>query len=251
MQIISSKLLDNTNEILFGFSTKIGLDRTSPYYFNMSYTVGDEKENVDENRKVFFEYLGLSVDDVAFQKQIHSDTIKFVDKGGSVGESDALITKQKKLGLAISSADCTPIFIYDKENKIIAAVHSGWRGTQKCILKKVLKNLNHHFSSKPEDLLVYVAPSISQMNYEIGKEVAVLFDPIYLKMENGKIFLDVQKANINMLYEFGIPKDNIEISTLCSYEEKNLLHSYRRDGKLSGRSLGIIAMRNIDDIGKI
>ena len=242
MEIIQSTLFQNFPELIFGLSTKIGLNRKTPFYFNLSFSVGDDKEIVKENRSVFFNSLGLEHEQIAIQKQTHSDIIKFVEKPGSVGESDSIITKYPGIGLAVSTADCTPIFIYDKENKVIAAVHSGWKGTQKRILKKTLNNLSHHFNSRTENIYVYVGPSISQKNYEIGKEVAVLFDQKYLKLENGKIYLDVLGVNVDMLLEFGIPKEQIEISHLCTFEEKDLLHSFRRDGKLSGRSLGVIAL---------
>lgn len=244
MEIIHSKFFQNFPELIFGFSIKIGLNRKPPYNFNLSYNVGDDKEIVKENRCAFFNSIGLKPEQIAYQKQIHSDIIKFVEKPGPVGESDALITKFVGIGLAISSADCTPIFIYDKQNKVIAAVHSGWKGTQKRILKKTLNNLKQHYNSKADKLYIYIGPSISQKNYEVGKDVAILFDQKYLKLENGKIYLDVLGANVDMLLEFGIQNEHIEVSTLCTFEQKDLLHSYRRDGKLSGRSLGVIALKD-------
>jgi YfiH family protein len=243
MEIIFSNLFRKFPEIIFGFSTKIGLKREAPFHFNLSLTVGDNADVVKENRDYFFNRLGLSTCQIAFQKQVHSDIIKFVETPGLVGESDALITKIPGIGLAISAADCSPIFIYDSENKIIAAVHSGWKGAQKQILKKVLGNLNFHFKSKPENLYVYVGPSISQKNYEVGSEVAVLFDQKYLLIKEKKIYLDVLGANVDMLLKFGISKENIEVSENCTFEEKDLLHSYRRDGNNSGRMLGVIELK--------
>jgi hypothetical protein len=243
MKIIFSNLFKKFPEIIFGFSTKIVLNRASPFYFNLSLTVGDDEEIVNENRDYFFNKIGLSTAQIAFQKQIHSDIIKFIDTPGLFGESDALITKNRGIGLAISAADCTPIFIYDSENKIIAAVHSGWKGTQKKILKKVLANLSFHFKSNPENLYVYIGPAISQKNYEVGSDVAVLFDQKYLLLKEKKIYLDVTGANLDMLLNFGIPEENIEVSEYCTYNEKDLLHSYRRDGNISGRMLGVIALK--------
>lgn len=245
MQLIKSNLFLKYPEIIFGFSTKIGLDRQEPFFFNLSFNVGDNPQNVHENREKFFDALGLKSSQIAFQKQIHSDIIKFVDKPGSVGESDALITNKTNIGLAISVADCTPVFIYDKENKIISAVHSGWRGTVKKIVKKVLSNLSFHYKSKPENLIVFIGPSISQKNYEVGTDVAVLFDQKYLKVENQRLYLDVTSVNKDFLLDFGVPEENIEISNLCTYEEKELLHSFRRDKDKSGRMMGIIALKDI------
>jgi len=245
LKIIQSNLFKKFPEIIFGFSTKIGLNRKEPYFFNMSYSVGDKKELVEENRREFFKELGLNPANVAYQKQIHSDIVKIIEKPGYAGLSDALITQVPEIGLAISSADCAAIFIYDIKNKIIAAVHSGWKGTHKKILEKTLHLMFDNFHSDPENLFVYIAPSISQKNYEVKEDVASLFDSKYLKKIDGKIFLDIKKANQDILIENGISEKQIEISELCSYEGKNLLHSYRRDGKYSGRALGLIAMRKI------
>ncbi len=243
MQIINSSLLEKYPKLIFGFSTKVGLDRTAPYYFNLSFTVGDDLEVVKQNREAFFNGIGLSLSQIAFQKQIHSDIITVVSKPGLIGNSDAMITTQKGIGLAISSADCTPIFIFDRRNQLIAAVHSGWRGTTKRILEKTLNRLKDEFGSSANDLIVYVGPSISQKNYEVGEEVAWQFDEKYLMQANKKIYLDVAKANLDMICNFGVPKDQVEKSPLCSFAEKDLLHSYRRDGKFSGRSFGVIALK--------
>lgn len=242
MKIIHSELFTRFPEIIFGFSTKIGLNRGAPFYFNLSYTVGDNPDLVRENRICFFNELGLDPGKIAYQKQIHSDIISIVDQPGLIDESDAMITNTRGIGLSISSADCAPVFLYDKQAGAIAAVHSGWRGTEKKILFKTINKMSDSFDVKAENLYVFIGPSISQMNYEIGEEVADLFDNAFLKRINGKINLDVLGANLKMLNDAGIPAGQIEVSTLCSFGEKDLLHSYRRDGSVSGRSIGVIAL---------
>jgi len=244
VEILRSKIFEKFSEIIFGFSTKNGLNRKEPFFFNLSFTVGDDENIVKENRIAFANQLGLDISQIAFQRQIHSNIITVVEKPGIIGESDAMITNKKNIGLAISSADCTPIFIYEKEKKIIAAVHSGWRGTEKKILSKTIHKMIDDFSCQAKNMFVYVGPSIHQKNYEVGEEVASLFDEKYLLRIDGKIYLDVLQANIDQLLANKIPQTQIEISSLCSFEEKDLLHSYRRDGKNSGRALGIIAMKD-------
>lgn len=241
MKIIQSEIFLKYTQIKFAFSTKNGLNREAPYYFNMSKSVGDDPKLVDENRELFFASIGLKPNQIAFQKQIHTDKISIVNKPGFQGESDAMITSEKNIGLAISTADCTPIFIFDKEREIIAAVHSGWRSTKEKILQKTLQKLKSDFNSNPANLIVYIGPCISQKNYEVGKEFMNFFDKKYLQRKENKYLLDLKTANRDMLIEFGVLPKNIEISDLCTFEEE-YLHSYRRDGKVSGRALGIIAM---------
>lgn len=243
MVVLKSSLLNKFLEISFGFSTKLGLNRRPPYHFNMSLSVDDDSKLVKENRAAFFSSLGLSEDKVAFQKQVHEDGISIVDKGGLCGESDAIITSQPGVGIAVSSADCPAIFIYDTSNKIIAGVHSGWRSSEKLILKKTLTVMKNSFNSKPENLVAYHAPSISGKSYEVGKEVADRFDKKFISLVAERYYLDLPFFNYNIMIEFGLKKENIQISNVCTFVNKELLHSYRREGLKSGRALGVIAMK--------
>lgn len=230
MFIIKPYIFQKFPEIIFGFSTKIGGEGKSDFDFNLSYAVGDDKSNVDYNRNLFFNSVDLDIGSVGFQRQIHSDKIQIVNNAGDNGESDALITSKINLGLAIIVADCTPIFLYDSKKRVIAAVHAGWRGTNQEILKKTLIKLKENFDTDPENLFVYVGPSISVSNYEVGKEVAEKFSSKYITTYNQKIFLDVSGINYDILIEFGIPQNQIQKSELCTFEFSSLLHSYRRDG---------------------
>lgn len=245
MLIIKPGIFRKYPQLIFGFSTKIGINRKPPYFFNMSFDVGDSSEIVLQNRKFFFKRLELTQETIATQKQVHGDVVSFVESAISCGESDAMITNKPNVGLAISSADCPAIFIFDCKQKVIAAVHSGWRGSQKKILYKVLSKLKHEFNCREENLISYIAPSISQKNYEVGEEVASLFDSRYLIEKNSKYLLDLKKINLDILHDFGLRPQNIQVSSLCTFELKDLLHSYRRDGEVSGRALGVIAMKVI------
>lgn len=242
MLILKSALLSRFSNIIFGFSTKIGLRRCHPYFFNMSLSVQDDEQKVMQNRKHFLMNLGLNLSSVAFQNQVHGDNVSYVNTGLSGSESDALITDKNNLGLAIITADCPAVFLFDVKSNVIAAIHSGWRGTQKKILSKVLLKLDKEFNCRPENLTAYIAPAISQKNYQVGDDVAALFADKYLIKKNSKYLLDLKTANEDLLLSCGVLKKNIQVSKLCSFEMKDLLHSYRRDGGLSGRAVGVISM---------
>ena len=245
MLILKPYIFSEFENLVFGFSTKFGDDDKPPYYFNLSLSVGDDPDMVLNNRNKLINSLGLSLKNAAFQKQVHEDKVTYVNDAGNIGESDAMITNKTGVVLCISTADCTTVFIYDRQIKIIAAVHSGWRGTQKRITEKTVKKLKNEFNCKPENMFVYLGPSISQANYKVGKEVADYFDNKYLKKEDDKFLLDISSANYDMLIKEKIPPFQIQKSPLCSFEYNEVLHSYRRDGKYSGRALGIIGMKVI------
>ncbi|NOX17298.1 MAG: peptidoglycan editing factor PgeF [Chlorobi bacterium] len=241
MKIISSQIFERFDNLIFGMSAKI-VSASDNFSNNMSLSINDDPERVLKNRKTFFENLGLQIENVAYQKQIHGDKISYVTEGGFAGQSDALTTDKTNLGIAISTADCVAVFIYDVKEKVIAGIHSGWRGTELKIVRKSLKYLNSKFNSQSENLNVYLAPSISQRNYEVGREVAIKFKEKYILRLNGKMFLDVAQINYDALIDFGIPAGQIEKSELCSFDTQ-YLHSYRRDGKNSGRAFAMLAMR--------
>lgn len=243
MLIIKPYIFERFGEIIFGFSTKTGLKRKAPYYFNLSYSVGDEIKNVSENRNAFFNELGLKEEDIAYQKQVHGNKVTVVEFPGNCGNSDAMITTRLNLGLAISTADCCAIFIYASDRKILAGVHSGWRGTAKRILQKTVNILVDDFNCNPEKFICYLSPSISQHNYIVGKEVAEQFEPKYVLEKGGNLHLNIAQANLDMLLLNGVKKNNIQVSNLCTYEYSEILHSYRREGERSGRALGVIAIR--------
>ncbi|MGE5458542.1 MAG: peptidoglycan editing factor PgeF [Methanococcaceae archaeon] len=244
MAIIKSFIFQKYPEIIFGFSTKKNENDTPPpYFFNLSLSVGDDENKVKKNRTSFFGALGIDENNIVLQKQVHSDICTRVDKGGMCGESDALITNKPDIALVVSVADCTPIFLYDTKEKVIAAIHSGWKGTEKRIVSRTLQKMKEDFQTKAANIIAYIGPSISQQNYEIGSEVAALFDEKYLKEKGEKFLLDVKGANYDMLIDAGVLRSNIQMSALCTFELQDLLHSYRRDGTLSGRLMGLIALK--------
>ena len=245
MLILKPYIFNRFPEIISGVSTKIGEQRKAPYFFNMSYSVADEESIVKDNRKLFFENLGLTIENVVYQKQVHGDQVSFIAKGGLISESDAMITDKSGIGLAVSIADCVPILLYEPKRKIIAGVHSGWRGTEKKILLKTLNKLVD-LECSSEKIIAYIGPSISKNIYEVGSEVAEQFDKKYIIKKEDKFFLDVAGANLDILLNSGVKKNNIQASKLCTYAMNDILHSYRRDGAKSGRSLVVIAMKEPD-----
>lgn len=241
--IIRSKLLSSFPEIIHGMSTVIGGCESPPFHNNLSYWVGDDEDTVKRNRDKFFGTLGIDQNMLAVPQQVHSANVNIIEKPGYYKDYDALITNKKEVYLIISTADCFPVLVYDKFNKVISAIHSGWRGTQKKILTNAIEMMMANFGSKAENLVVYVGPGISKDKFEVGKEVAAMFEEMYVFSSNGKYFIDLN-ANINdQLKILGIKSENIEFSGLCTFCEEGYLHSYRRDREKSGRMFSVIGMK--------
>ncbi len=241
MIIIKPLIFEKFPEIQAGVSTKVGNDK-SPFGFNMSTSVGDDVNEVYTNREKFANYFGYKASDLAYQHQIHSVNVKIVENSGYQGEYDAMVTNKKGLPIVVSLADCTPILLYEPEKKVIAAVHSGWKGTQNSIIKNVLNVMAANFKCNIKQIFAYIGPSISEYVYEVGKEFENYFDKKYLlKKNNDKYLLNVKAKIYDDMLESGVEASQIQISNLCTFQN-DYLHSYRRDKENSGRMYALMSI---------
>ncbi|MBM4159277.1 MAG: peptidoglycan editing factor PgeF [Ignavibacteria bacterium] len=243
MKIIYSEKFKVFPEIVFGIST-IGKDISSaPYFLNMSCLVGDKPENVAGNRRLFFEKMNIDIKRIVIQKQIHSDNVNYVTESGTINDSDGLFTDVKNLFLTVCIADCYPVFLYHPAGKIIACIHSGWKGTFKKISHKAVCRISDYYKLNPKKFVAFIGPGISAEHFEVGSEVAALFEKTFVKNQGGKYFVDLKSQIYNQLIQSGIDGVNIETSGFCTFKENELLHSYRRDKNQSGRMFGVIGLR--------
>lgn len=240
--ILRSQLLQEYTDIRFGMSTRHGGVSPEPLGMNLSFRVGDESGNVSENRRLFFERLGCSGKDVAFPGQCHSDRIQIVTRAGEYDSTDGLLTNTLNLTTVVSVADCLAIILYDPVRRVTGAVHAGWRGTARSITAKAVHLLKHEFGSDPDDLRAYLSPSAGACCYEIGEEVANEFSGTCVIKREGRLFLDLKRANADQLIDGGLRKEHVEISHFCTICNPALFHSYRRDGERSGRMMAAVCL---------
>ncbi|HEY6950828.1 MAG TPA: peptidoglycan editing factor PgeF [Bacteroidota bacterium] len=240
--VVRSSLLSGIPSLRCGLSTRNGGVSREPYGMNTSYSVGDAGEHVEENRKRFLAALGIPPDQVASPRQRHTATIRKISAAGAYEDCDALMTDTPNVFLSVTVADCVPIFLYDREQKIVACVHAGWRGTQQQILLNTIRTMKQEFGSLPETTLAFIGPSAAACCYEIGEDVAKQFGSEVLSSRGGKTYLDLKQANKMQLHLGGIPDVNIEVHEHCTICNLNIYHSYRRDRDRSGRMMGVIGM---------
>lgn len=240
--LISSEKFSQFPGLKAAVSTRNGGVSPFPLGMNLSFKVGDDRERVIENRNIFFNRLGLNHNQVAFPLQCHSDNVISVTKAGNYVACDGLITDLPNLSLAVSAADCLPAFIFDPEKKVIAAIHAGWKGTASRIVEKGLQKMVNEFGCDATDCFAFLGPSAGVCCYEVGSDVAEQFDEHCVDSRQGKLFLDLKKANRTQLVRLGVREDHIEVSSYCTICKPELFHSYRRDKERSGRMLGVICM---------
>ena len=161
LQILEAPaLLAKLKWLIHGFSTRAGgtsrieasvrSEKHQEKILNLGCTDWDSHENVADNRQRFFGAIGASKMRIVALRQIHSDIVHRVDKAdGSTTEEplqgDALITCDPGVLLVVQTADCVPILLADTKNHVVAAIHSGWRGTVRRIAEKTLGRMQMEF----------------------------------------------------------------------------------------------------------
>jgi YfiH family protein len=154
-------------------------------------------------------------------------------------EADALVTALPGVTLAIKTADCLPILLYDSKEKIIAAVHAGWRGAKAGIIEESLEVMR---SLGAKEIKASLGPSIKLDSYQVGEEFRDFFPDKYFIKKLEKFYFDLPKFAQDSLEKAGVRE--IWTSDLDTYSNKNL-YSYRRsNGKLltHERNLSFIYM---------
>ena len=250
--MISSKLLNKTNIVNHGFFNKKNGFSTGIYKsLNCGEGSFDNKHKIKKNLSYVKKKIISKKNNIVLLYQIHSSKffyIKKFPKKKLIG--DGLITNVRNLPLGILTADCAPILILDIKKKIIAAVHSGWKGAYKNIVIKILKRLIK-LGSQKKDIIAVIGPCIGQKNYEVGKEFKDKFikknkkNLIFFKIKKRKIYFDLSKFIFDQLISFGILK--IDVINRNTFDKKNNFFSARRSLKRNepdyGRNISVIMLK--------
>lgn len=210
----------------------------------MSISRGDLPLNVNQNRRLFLDALGVPESGLAQAVQISRDCVRQVETTGEYPDCDAMITSSTKVYLSILTADCTPILIWADHNPVIAAVHSGWQGSELDLLGKTIKMMITDYHVKSDSLNLVIGPGLSREYFEVGPEFRTKFPPAYLKghQGSGKIFFDHNAYLRESAIRQGVPGHKIEILDYCSYRDEDLFFSHRRDRGITGRMISVIGM---------
>ena len=240
MNIIQSTILSRYPDLVFGMSTR---DDSAASGFNLSFKVGDDTVSVQKNRTAFFTMLNISEERIAFPQQEHSNTVAICNQPQKIPSCDGLITAEKDLFLAVTIADCTPVMMYDTKRQVVAGVHAGWRGTTTHIVGNTIMMMRSVYKTDPADIVAFIGPSAGVCCYEVGLDVAVSLPPACVTPKSdGKFFVDIKRANLLQLVEYGVRESHIEVNSDCSIHN-HAYHSHRRDGSRSGRMLAVIGIK--------
>lgn len=238
-----------------GFTTRNGGVSEAPFdSLNIGLHVNDKKQRVLKNRDLLVNDVSFSIHDWVSGEQVHKTKVKNVDnvhKGSgaaslytSIPDTDGLITNRKGILCTAYFADCVPLFFFDPKTKFIGIAHAGWKGTVHGMASEMVSAFNKE-GVRPNHLLAAIGPCISAANYEVDDYVVRQIPSKYREnavVSKGKhrYLLDLKQLNVDILLQAGVLRNNIDVTNYCTFKDRALFFSHRRDEGKTGRMAGFI-----------
>ena len=241
--------------VTHGFFTRLGGVSPEPWSsLNTATTRGDSAENVIENLTRMFGVFGLDLRSRYDGWQCHCRTVIAADVPRDLSErrplrADGLMTANPEVTLVQRFGDCVPIIFYDPVCKAVGICHAGWPGTLDNISGIMIRNMRKLYGTDPKDLLAGIGPSIGPDHFEVKEDVAGPFRRAFGERwaqigrtdAEGRIFIDLWKANRLLLEEQGVRK--VETAGICTVCHKDEWFSHRGDHGKTGRFGVLITLK--------
>lgn len=250
------------NELLHGFSTRLGgVSKAHLYSMNLSFSRGDDPENVMENHRRLGRAIGYDHRRLVFSDQVHKTAIrnctaedcgKGIIRKSDILETDGLLTNEPNVPLMTFYADCVPLFFYEPQKKVAGLAHSGWKGTCGEIGKKMVERMVSDYGCDRGEIRCAIGPSICMDCYEVSADVIEEFSKVYSDKEmdtmtldkgQGKYQLDLWKACEYNFLHAGIKKEYIAVTDLCTCCNPDFLFSHRASHGKRGNLSAVIMLK--------
>jgi YfiH family protein len=237
---------------------------------NVSFDVGDDSRNVNQNRKIISRCIGG--DDLVFIDQAHGtrvlnfknesevgmavaaddfsqDSLAYIKNGkndvyasGSSDKlvGDAMVSNIRGKFLAMQVADCQSVLMYEPVRQVIANVHAGWRGSIKNIVGLTIKTMERKFGCYSRNIVAGISPSLGPccaqfVNYK--KEIPAM----YWKYKDDRDHFDFWSISRDQLCDAGVLIENIDVSQVCTKCDTGIFFSFRGE-KNTGRFASVIGL---------
>ena len=249
--MIKSKKLSRIKYLKHAFFNSVG-GQSKNIYKSLNCGPGskDKISNIKKNLQIVRKNISKKAKNIFLLHQFHSNKFIYIDEkynNKKKPKADAVITNQKYLPIAVLTADCAPILIYDSKMKMVAAIHAGWKGAIKGIINKVIKFMIKK-GCELKNMTAVIGPSISLKNYEVKEDFKNKFikrnkkNSIFFKNKKKKLYFDLTGYIYSSLKIIRIKQ--IDILKIDTFDIKHKFFSARRALKLKhndyGRNISII-----------
>ncbi|MFH0762954.1 MAG: peptidoglycan editing factor PgeF [Candidatus Omnitrophota bacterium] len=218
---------------------------------NMSLSCGDTRDSLN-SRKAFLGGLGVDWRDLVCAKQAHGAGVRLIRQSDSgkgsldwqdaIADTDAFVTDKKNIPLAVFTADCLAVFLYDPIRPAIGLIHAGWRSSKEDIVKKTIQLMEKEFKAQAPLIKAFFSPAIRSCCYEVGEELEGIFGRAVIKRE-GRYYLDLAAVNRQGLLDAGLKQENISDPGTCTSCRNKDFFSFRKEGQPCGRQMAVAVIR--------
>lgn len=256
------KLLEYSDIITHAYS--LGIDKNfRTARANKEELTKEEFKKALDDYKMLGDAVGIELKEMTKPNQNHTDNVQIITKKvlsnnpdfnlEKYNQTDGLITSKPGIALGSTNADCILIYIFDPVKKVIANVHSGWKGTFQKIGEKAAKKMIKEYGCRPQDLIVCICPSIRKCHFEVGEEVAKECEKIFeytgkineIMEQTSKEKWNIDTILINRILfkKLGLKEENIIDSDLCSVCNSDIIHSFRIEKEGYGLATALIELK--------
>jgi len=238
---------------------------------NAALHVGDDPGAVVRNREALAESLGWRFETYTCAEQVHGSEVRVVEASdagsgratldNAIPGTDALITNEPDVLLAMFFADCVPLYFYDPRTGAIGLAHAGWKGTVSEIAVKTVEKMRERFGADPVNMKAAIGPSIGGCCYEVDENVLKRvrplldslsvadshFSPKDIVIPNDKgdrARLDLKHLNRQLMIKAGIMPSRIEMSSWCTSCRTDLFFSHRKEKGNTGRMMSWLGKKS-------
>jgi len=271
LDLLHSPLLDSeqANGLEHAFTTRHGGHTPHPYEsFNLGRHVanGDLKADALANREVLCHALGFDHNHLKVPGQVHSGNVVQITEVGTnpdLSGVDALATNLGSVPLLLHFADCVPVIIYERRQKLLAIAHAGWRGTAQAIVKNAVRMLASDLGGDPRQMIAAIGQAIGTCCYPTGTDVvqklletvsgearpdmdpSAVSSALVVRGEDGSLRPNLKAFNALQLLQAGVSR--VDVSNLCTACMPELFYSHRQSGGTTGRqgAIACLVLKNL------
>lgn len=259
------KLLEFSDTLVHAYS--LGIDKNYRTSLNIKNNSPELYSKAIDNYKKLCKNINCTYTNLVKPNQSHTNIVKLVkskinnDKPDfnldEYNLTDGLITNKSNLLLVTTNADCILVLFFDPVEKVVANVHSGWKGTIQRISVETVQKMKKEYNCKPENIICCICPSIRKCHFEVEKDVQALFEnefkqelqkanrfnEIIERKTEQKWVIDTVEINKIILQNEGIKANNILDCGICSVCNCDLIHSYRVEKESYGLETALIGLK--------
>ena len=245
--------------VAHGFSTRLGgVSEGMWSSLNLGVNRGDDPDHVRENYRRFLSAIGAKGDAITTCNQVHGAVVRNVTSADIkrdpyeklAFDADGLMTAIPGVTLAVLTADCIPVLLYDPRRRVIAALHAGWRGTAAGIVTVAVGQMVSVYGTNPADILAAVGPGIAPCCFETHEDVPNALTasmtgaalPFIQLKQNGKFSVDLKGVNAKRLELAGVEPGHIAVCGECTACLEDKYWSHRRQGTQRGSMASMIQL---------